>query len=537
MTGTVTRDRRGDRRGARPMATRDEGGSAVVAAVAIAAILAIVAAGVGARAIGDVAAVRSATERIEARTLAEHALLAAIGESSGGTLASDLAARRPLAATVPSPPEVLERASAIDATLEVTAIADGEDILIVSTTVVGRAVSAATARVRPRLTSDLAWVTEHRAHDPRLFGLARIRCTSPPGDPGRDAGCADGVLPPGPIDGPLHSNEAPLLTGELSPTARLTVPGAPLDGTTHRTEIVLPRDAKSVLGEAPVTCRFRGPTLLRFDGVQVRVRSPRSVPRADDPTTPGGELGCMGIDRALLVDTVVLTLPATSIIEVVRDDRGDCVEHPLGIGLGEDAHRDWHCDGGDAFVWGRYLGARTVIAQDSIQLVWDVEPGDASGTTVPTAADALGLVAGDSVVLRRPVAPGGRRNPRGINVAFAGPWIAPFGAYPLDAPRPTASTWAEPRIVAALAALRGSVAIQNHSSGEGHPGDVIIRGSLASRFAPLLGWEHRDNAGTVIGFTGYRTDLRYDPRLDRHPPPAMPMTDAGAVRILEIDVG
>lgn len=515
----------------------DDGGSAVVAAVALAAVLAILVTGVAARTIAATVAVESRTERVAARTIAEHALLAAIGELSGGSMASDLRARRPLGTSVPLPPEVMGQAVAIGATLDVSVSRDGEDVLIDVEAVVGRATSVASARVRPRLTSDLAWLSEHRAHDPPLFGLPRARCTAPPGDHGRDPGCLDGALPPGPIDGPVHSNEVPSFTGDLGPAAPLTVPGAVGDGAMHRTEIILPRTTSAVLGEAPVTCRFRGPTVLRLDGAEVRVRSPRSIPRSDDPTDPERSLGCMGIDRALLVDTVVVTLPETAIIEVLRDDRSDCAAHPLGIAPGEEAGRDWHCDGGDAFVWGRYLGARTVLAEDSIQILWDVEPGDASMSAGLEGTDVLGLVAGDSVVLRRPVGRSTRREPLGPNVPFAGPGIPPFGGYPLDAPTPAPSTWDEPRIVAAMAALRGSVAVQHPGLGASHAADLVLRGSIASRFAPLLGWEHRDASGTVVTVTGYRTDLRYDPRLDRHPPPAMPMTDAGAVRVIELDVG
>lgn len=529
------RARRGP--GPRRSPTRDQAGSAVVAAVALAAVLAILAAGVAGRVIGASVAVESSTERTEARTLAEHALHATIGELGGGALAGDLRARRSLPSTVTLPPEVLDRAAASGGTLQVSIAADGEDILVGVEVIVGRATSLASARVRPRSTADLAWLTEHRAQDPRMFGLARSRCTVPPGHPGRDAGCVDGSVPPGPIDGPVHSNEPPLLTSPLGPIAPLTVPGGLAGGATHRTEIVLPRTTRAVLGESPVTCRFRGPTLLRFDGPRVRVRSPRSVPRPDDPTTPDRQLGCMGVDRTLLVDTVVLTLPATAVIEVVRDERSDCAAHPLGLAPGEDAGRDWQCDGGDAFVWGRYLGARTVLAEDSIQVVWDVEPGDASAAVEPSGTDVLGLVAGDSVVLRRPVGRATRRDPLGPNIAFAGPSIPPFGAFPLDAPTATPSTWSEPRVVAALAALRGSVAVQNPEVGQPHHGDLVVLGSLGSRFAPLLGWEHRDAGGGLVMVTGYRTDLRYDPRLDRHPPPAMPMTDGGAVRILELDVG
>jgi hypothetical protein len=191
-------------------------------------------------------------------------------------------------------------------------------------------------------------------------------------------------------------------------------------------------------------------------------------------------------------------------------------------------------------VWGRYRGARTVVAEDNLQIVWDIEAGDAAEVGGAEEGDVLGLVAGDSVVLRRTVGPGRRGAPYGLNVAFAGAGIPPFGGYPLDAPNQVATTWEQPRIVAALVALRGGIAIQNAFQGQEHAGPLRISGSQASRFRGVLrlgGTQQRPGPSSAT--MGYPVELwSYDRRFaSSGRAPGMPLTGGGSIRILTLDVG
>jgi len=536
-------------------------GSVVVMALSLGVVATIVIGAATARIIAAADASRGLHEREMARSLAEHGAVVAIAElDAGGAAAAvveGIAFRRAVAVDVDGWSVDAGTESGLD--VEVSAEDPRQRILIRSVAVVGRARHVVTTEVRPRATSDHLLLTVHEVVDPALRAQRRGDCAGRRGDAARSSACLPTTLGPGVIDGPVHSDDAieiapgteflssvttshldvlsggrigPSLWGAVGPLI-----SAPF-GLAHRPESTLPFEVEDAIAGESVTCRFRGPTLLRFDGQRVRITSPRSVPRDGDDVAAAPVFGCPGVDPTALSGVVEAHLPPRALIVVVRDRIHDCVDHPLGLPHGEDTERDWWCSGGDAFVWGRYRGVHTVVAQDNVQIVWDLEPGDAVSADSEHGANLLGIVAGDSIVLRRPVGRPNRRDaPFGPNIAFAGPGIAPFGSHPLDAPNAAAMTWAAPTIVASLAALRGSITIQNPFRGKAHPGPVTIRGALAMRFRGVFAWEERNDSGSLLGEMGYGLDLRYDRRLVTLSPPAMPLTAGGTVRIVSVDLG
>lgn len=524
-----------------------ECGSAVVMAVVLAGVVLVLGTALVARTLGAVEAARGSEERARARLLAETGLERSIRSLASGDAHDRIRMRtKVVASSVEHGDGLVER---------IRAGATPDELLIEVESRVGAASHRATAAVRPFLSADHLLLLERRVIDPALLGLPRAACDWPSGDPRRSAECRDATLGPLSLDGPVHVREG-LVFREGTTASRLTssvlMPGpdgspvvtlgdaqesGPAPVVTHRAGPGLPRSIEAVRGRATITCRLRGPTSLRFDGPVVRVRSPSSVPRPDEPNEAGRAIGCMGVDRTLLATVTPIELPADAVIEIVRDDAGACVLHPLGL-TGDDADRPWGCGDGSAFVWGRYQGRRTVLAEDDVQVVWDLEPGDASGAVPHTGDDLLGLVAGDSIVLRRPVSPPVRRvAPLGRNLAFAGPGIPPFGDHPADAPTPSASTWDQPRIVASLVALRGSVTLQNPFIGEPGVGPLSIVGSVAGRFPGVFAWEARSSRGTLIGTTGYVLALQHDRRLLDDAPPLLPLTDDSRLRVIHRDVG
>ena len=522
------------------------GGSVIVGAVALAVATLLIVATAAARTTGTAVGAAALADRAEARTSAEFALRAVLLDLESGTHRETIARGGPIDADGLLS-AVEDRLAVGDRRAVTLAVADAgrPDTSIVEVEVrVGGARATARAEVRPWLTTDFALVTEHAASDPVLSLSSRADCTWPPGHQGRSLECHDPVLSLGAVDGPVHSNERlRVATGttlhatvsssspdDIDDATSTAVATAPF-GVVPRSPVSLPRTIADVSERAVVTCRFRGPTLIRFVPAGMRVTSPRSVPRPDDETGPQRAVGCLGVDRDALETPVTIELPESVIIEVVRDTDVACARHPLGIGADEDDARGWWCSDGDAFIWGDYTGRHTVLAEDNVQILWDlVAHGD-------DASHSLGVVAGDSIAIRRPVGPATRSARDGTNVPFAGAGIPPFGAFPLDAPASTPRTWDAPRIEGALAALRGSVSIQNPFRGERGKGVLQLFGSVAGRFTSVLGHEVRSPSGALLTTTGYDTDVRYNPRLQRYPPPAMPHTDWGRIRILSLEVG
>lgn len=547
-------------------------GSAVVIALALAAVMLVVTGASAGRVVSATSGAAGMLKREQARTLAEHTLVHALAELDAGVAAGAVRRGAPFDAhsvrTVA--PDATTGLPGATLTVSITTAAgrehDPRQLLRVDVVAdIGSASHMASATVRPLLSIDHLLFSEYEVVDPALRQEPRASCAATRAEGDRAVGCISTVIGPGVLDGPVHSNDAITLAPGVTVTSELTtshlartvdgrvgpalwggeVAGAPVGapfGLGHRSELSLPRETRTVRHGASVTCRLRGPTLLRFDGPRVRITSPRSVARVGETVPDGASsadaIGCLGLDRATFAGVAVVHLPHRAVIEVVRDDVTDCVDHPLGLATGEDTERDWWCTGGDAFVWGRYSGARTVIAEDNVQIVWDLEPGDAIAARPADYGDLLGLVAGDSVVLRRPVGrPIRRTAPYGLNLAFAGAHTPPFGAHPLDAPNDVATTWDSPSIVAALAALRGSITIQNPFRGQLHPGPLRVEGSLAGRFRGVLSWEERNSSGALLATMGYPVELTYDRRLTTTAPPAMPLTGDGTIRILELDVG
>ena len=539
-----------------------ERGSAVVTAVALASVVVLLGAALTLRAVAETRAAAGAVERAQARILAEHGLAIAVEELEHGSLADDVRRGTAIGATLTPEAAAYVGEEAFDAPSGLRITVDAPEphlaIDVGVEAVVGSATHRSSAVLRPTRASDLVLLTERSALDPAVLGAPRSGCSWGVIDPRQDAGCIAAVQGPGTIVGPVHSADhlvlgpGAVVEGEMT-SARLGPDGlggwaptvlapdltpdpALAPGLRHTRAMELPRDTRRMLEGVAATCRFRGPTLLRLDGTALRVTSPRSIPRPGEASTGPDAIGCLGIDRTLLGGVVVVELPARTVLEVVRDDGSPCGAHPLGIPASHDLERDWPCDAGDAFVWGRYRGERTVVAEDSVQLVWDIEPGDGASMT-RRPVDAMAVVAGDSVVLRRTVWwPRRTRLVLGANHVVAGPGIPPFGAYPADAPVATASRWDAPRIVASLTALRGSVRIQNAGWGELSPGTLHLEGSVAGRFAPTFHRDVRSATGAHIATVGYPVDIRHDPRHVTDPLPGVPRIEGGRLRVLRMDL-
>jgi hypothetical protein len=524
-----------------------EHGGALVVVVGITAVAAIILATASARVLVDARASAEAAARDRGRITAENTLEQVLGLLIGNDArAAEWRHGRDLTALMGVvSPNVTMTASGPGPLLDIDIGGD----------VTG---TGLTARLRRVLPVDYVWFTDLDVLDPLLIGRHRADCVQAARHEPRGATCLQIPLRSLVIDGPVHVNDTLRVTDtslrSVVSTAHSEPEGAPGVVTSLEPDTTPPvggpfavmvvaslelptRHDDGLVGQAP-TCRFAGPTLIRFDGASVRVLSPLTAAAAARPVGAAAlpPLGCGELPLPSFAAPTTIILPKDAVIEVVHAIGIPCGAHPLGLGAREESGRDWSCWSGDAFVWGRYQGSRTVLAEGNIQLVWDVEPGTSvQADDLTLSSSHLGLVAADSILVRRLVgAPIRRIAPLGLNLAVAGPDLPPFGAYPSDAPVSSPSVWEAPRIVASLVALGGSVNAQNAMLGQQHVAPVTIHGSIAQRYRGIFGWDPADVVAGNGAWTGYGLNLVYDERLRTSAPPAMPSLGGHAVRVIDV---
>jgi hypothetical protein len=523
-------------------------GSAIVAVLGMSLLLGIVMSAVATAAVAGSAAGSAALHRERAFWAAESGLDEAIlrlelGEGSPGDPGGN----------VWWPLVTWDEEVVADARVDVEIISGPREVPTFRIVATGRssgAERAIEAIVRRRSVADYAWFTDIEAWDQVVTSTLRPRCTSY--RYAFDAApCARPVFGASdPIDGPIHTNDAVLLADRPTFTSVLSSAYATVDvtgravpalwdgtdptgrtgpfGLSLRGPLALPERVDEIMRGVAPTCRFRGPTVIRFDGETARIRSPlsASTPAASDVATglqQGPEsFGCPGVPAAAFDVFASVALPDRAVIEV-QDAGIMCEGHPLGLEDSDDADADWRCGAGDAFVWGRYTGSRAIVARGDIHLIWDLTRENVASDP-SNVADRMGLTAEGSIVLRRLVGvPLPVVAPLGLNLAFAGSGVPPFGGYPLDAPNDTPLAWAAPRIDASLTALNGSVRIQNPLIGQRSAEPIRLTGSIAQRVRGPLGWDVLTTSGRLLARTGYELELTYDPSLILQAPPATPV--------------
>jgi hypothetical protein len=534
---------------------RDEDGSAIIAVVSLGLLLVVVTAAMTGRIVGGTRASLGALEREQSLAAAEAGLSATLERLATDPLTAEMLAGL-------APVSLLDRPWHVPAGLSTDGDAgisarvalareDQGELRIVVSGRAGNSVRALEALVRPRSVADHGWLTDLEILDPIVLGIARGHCRTHGGAVAlADERCVPTVYGErDAFDGPFHSNDlvrvdgaarfgstatSALLSEGVSgpPVAGFDVTGTlglpPPFGLGFRSRIDLVDAASDVLAPLGPTCRLRGPTVVRFDGPMVRLRSPLSASPSVDA---GPELGCNGVDLAMLDTFQSVELPERAVIEIVPADPSSCGSHPLDIGQDDDRVLERRCFAGDAFVWGDFVGQRAVVAHDDVVLLWDVVPTHG----VDDASSVAALIAGDSVVLRRPVtAPLRVVAPFGQNAPFAAPGSVPYGQWPLDAPNATATTWDAPMIVASLVALRGSFRLENPTWGREHPGPLTVVGSITQRYRGPLRWERRTASGALQATMGYDLELTYDRRLLHVTPPALPGLGDPSLRLMSL---
>ena len=322
------------------------------------------------------------------------------------------------------------------------------------------------------------------------------------------------------IDGPLHSNDALLVEGDvrfLSPRTESSWPedkgGDPdhLWWTKHdkkpkqdpghlpvyAPKLPLPAGNEELLKYVrpkvdtnPNTnrpgCLYTGATRIRFTGGTMKVFSPNTTDAPPKCLTVADR----AIEQTKALPPVVYVADASSTCTPVGYPREDELVDPNYA-----TTTDYSPCRGTVFVEGDVDGQVTVSAKDDVVVTADITLQDRNGTNI------VGLVAGNYVWIYHPI-DDEKYQPNCIKPKPNCPKKSEFENL-LDEDHTV------DRIDAAMLSLRHSILVQNWDMGD-HLKELTIYGALAQKF--------RGPVGTSAG-TGYDKDYIYDDRLRLLQPP------------------
>jgi hypothetical protein len=351
------------------------------------------------------------------------------------------------------------------------------------------------------------------------------------------------------LDGPVHTNDTPLLTNVGSsrpkftqgletsdPRCKTAVPGSPStydncdrtsNGADYGSSWPKYADTKYLPDNSDQFrnypgCHYTGSTRIRFQpNGTMRVWSKET----NGPAACGGN-GPNGATVPVPTDQVIYVSDSTNGFHQCRSGEiGDGL--PLGSFDGN-ANQEYdydlnmtyatnYCGKGNAFIEGVLKGRITVATSNSIVATGDLVLKDGlSGT------DMLGLVAANSVVVFHPWVDTWEckaRNRWGNCTRYgwdnrpseAAGWPKRYNDPDQGAPYPSSGI----QLAASIQTLQHSFWVQSYEVGSPQ-GDLYVRGSIAQKWRGIVG------RGSGWSMTGYLKDYRYDKRLKFASPPYFP---------------
>jgi hypothetical protein len=331
------------------------------------------------------------------------------------------------------------------------------------------------------------------------------------------------------IDGPLHTNDALLITGSprFDGPASTTYPacapnghGQPppqascyrnggsahpvfSKGLSYASAVQLPPTNSALRAQTdPATaagtpgCLFTGPTRLRFNS--------NGTMTVWSPYTLSSEPGCGPAQPS----NATIPVPNNNVIYVQgvpshqhTPGSGNCPAGAIGgypqSGDVNYDYGEYDCRAGTLFVSGQVSGRVTIGADNNIIVVNDLTyAGGANG------ADSLGLIANNSVEVYHPVRCTrwhGQTCTDGVNLDLPG----------------QSSPFTSPVIDAAILSLAHSFAVQVYPLG--NPlGTLNVFGAISQKFRGAVGTFSQQSGDAS---TGYYKSYSYDARLKYAPPP------------------
>ena len=380
-----------------------------------------------------------------------------------------------------------------------------------------------TTTLRPKGFIDFVYFTDVEVVDPVLLGHP-AGCADYHYDGRSTSQCANiRWADKDEVDGPLHSNDALLVEGDvrfLNPRTESSWPkdkggepdhlwwtehdkGPKQDpgflpvyaaklplpvGNQELLKYVMPKLDSSTNLNRP-GCLYTGATRIQFVGTSMKVLS---------PNTTNAPVNCLNVlnranEQTLAIPPVIYVKPASGACTGVGYPRS----HELTDAKYVTATNYEACRG-TAFVEGTVDGQVTVSAEDDVLVTADLVVQDRNGT------DIVGLVAGNYVWIYHPI------DDKPIDEKkHEPPCIEPNCPKKSDFENLLDEAHTVDEIDAAMLSLRHSILVQNWDMGD-HLKELTIFGALAQKF--------RGPVGTSAG-TGYDKDYIYDERLRLLQPP------------------
>lgn len=388
--------------------------------------------------------------------------------------------------------------------------------------------------VRRQSFGDYLYFTDYETVDPAnpfVYGAnntyAEQQCTRHYWDnPPRNSGCQDINFVTGDsINGPLHSNDAILMSGTPTfngpvttayPSCRSAGATAPpaancyrangsasptfAKGISYANVLPLPASngalqAQTVAGTAIGSpgCAYTGPTRIHFNsGGTMTVWSPYT--RTVNPGCGSAPFNSSAQTVPVPSNNVIFIQPVPSGQSSPPD--GNCASGSIGsypqAGDVNYDYGEYVCRDSTLFVDGALSGRVTIGATNIIVV------GNLTYAGGPSGGDSLGLIAANSVEVYHPV--------QCTSYDWSG-----CGSY-ANMNRPDGSTFTNPTIQAAILSLQHSFTVQLYSLGT-PMGTLSILGSVAQKFRGAVG------TGGSSPASGYLKSYVYDTRLKFAPPP------------------
>jgi Tfp pilus assembly protein PilX len=429
-------------------------------------------------------------------------------------------------------------------------------ILVWSTGKAANVTRTVEATIRRRSFLDFLYFTDYETKDPASYGSnddytateAQTYCALHYYE-GRDidnrvdfAGDSDGdtctditFVTGDAINGPLHSNDAILLSGSpafngkvttswqggCSPLRRYRV-GSSSCGTatptfanngdpTYADPLTMPPSNLALKVKADASsgtgCLYTGPTSITLNSTgTMTVDSPGTV--SNSSSSAVSISSCVGTNKPLPTNGVIYVqnVPANT---ADPNYFGACrtrtqiggtatVQHPLGYPQLYDDVTQYGCTDGDAFLSGVLKGRLTIAADNNIDIIGSVTYQSGAG-----GSDLLGLVANNYVEIYHPVtntAPVGNLDGNQVS-----------GYYNLDTlPIGVSTAFHDPIVQAAILSVQHSFRVQNYQYGDNNLGSITVYGGIAQKYRGVVG---------TGGNSGYLKNYNYDPRLKYQSPP------------------